>query len=341
MSNHDKKRNKYNPENERVKYKYRIHLRRAWKRDDKTITAALKHIREYEIYTDFIGFQKFNDHIADKYINNMTSANLSLSFINDNIRCLRDFLRWLERQRGYKSKLNYNHIDYLNLSNNQRNTAKASEYKKAYKIEQILKTIQAMPVANDKDKRDKAIISLQALCALRVDELRAVKLKSIIEEDGQYFIYVSPKDMGVKFAKTRHAHFFAVTPDITDHVITWCDYLVKLGFTQNDPLFPVIDNRFGKNNLLEKTIVKAGIKSDTTIRNIFKKAFTNAGYEYIRPHSFRHTWARYAETQSPAFLNTVRQCLGHDSIDTTLNSYGQSSLAEQRRVIGDVKTGYV
>ncbi len=290
---------------------------------------------------DFSGFEKFNDHVADKYITHMTTANLSLSFINDNLRTLRDFLKWLIHQRGYKSKINYNHIDYLNLSNNQRNTAKASEYKKAYKINQILKTIRAMPVVTDKDKRDRAIISLQSLCALRIGELRSVKLKSIIEEDEKYFIYVSPKDMGVKFAKTRHAFFLPLPQDIADYVITWRDYLVKLGFTQNDPLFPVIDNRFGKNNLLEKTIVKAGIKSDTTIRNIFKKAFTNAGYEYIRPHSFRHTWARYAETQSPAFLNTVRQCLGHNSIDTTLNSYGQSSLAEQRRVIGDIKTGHI
>jgi len=324
-----------------MKYKYRVHLRRALKRDSKTITATLKHMREYEIFTDFAGFEKFNDHIADKYIQHMTSANISLSFINDNIRVLRDFLRWLERQRGYKSKLNYNHIDYLNLSNNQRNTAKASEYKKSYKIEQILKTIRAMPTASDKDKRDKAIISLQALCALRVDELRAVKLKNIIEEDGQYFIYVTPKDVNVKFAKTRHALFLPMPQDITDNVLSWRDCLVSLGFTQNDPLFPKIDSRFGKGNFLEKTVVREGIKSDTTIRDIFKRAFTSAGYEYLRPHSFRHTWARYAESQSPAFLNTVRQCLGHNSIDTTLNSYGQSSLADQRRVIANLKTAHV
>ena len=336
MSSKNKKRGKYNSANERIKYKYRIHLRRALKRDDKTITAILKNIREYEIFMDFAGFEKFNDHIADKYINSMTSTDLSLSFINDNIRALRDFLKWLERQRGYKSKINYNHIDYLNLSNNQRNTAKASEYKKAYKIEQILKTVRAMPAATDKNKRDKAVISLQALCGLRVDELRSVKLKSIIEEDGQYFVYVSPKDMGVKFAKTRHALFLPLPQDITDNVISWRDYLESLGFAPNDPLFPKIDSRFGIDNMLEKTVIRAGIKSNTTIRDIFKRAFTSAGYEYIRPHSFRHTWARYAESQSPAFLNTVRQCLGHDSIDTTLNSYGQSSLAEQRRVISGI-----
>lgn len=73
------------------------------------------------------------------------------------------------------------------------------------------------------------------------------------------------------------------------------------------------------------------------MRDVFKGAFENAGLAYINPHSFRKTLARYAQTQSPAFLNAARQNLGHKSIDTTLNSYGQLSVAEQRRIIGEVK----
>jgi len=71
----------------------------------------------------------------------------------------------------------------------------------------------------------------------------------------------------------------------------------------------------------------------TTIRNIVKHAFERAGFEYIKPHNFRKTLAKYAGTQSPAFLNAVRQNLGHTSIDTTLNSYGQQSVAEQGKNI--------
>lgn len=332
----DKKKDQFNPANERIKYKYRVHLRRAKKRDEKTITALLKHIRDYEIYTAFAGFEQFNEHIADKYIAFMVGADLSLSYINDNIRALKDFLTWLIHQRGYKSKINYNHIDYLSLTQNQRNTAKAPSYKKSYTLDQIVKTVRAMPAKTYIEKRNKAILSLQALCGLRIGELRTVKIKSIIQDEGQYFVYVSPKDMGVKFAKTRHALFMPLPPDITENVISWRDYLRSIGFTDNDPLFPKIDNRFGQNNLLEKSITREGIKSDTTIRDIFKHAFTAAGFEYIRPHSFRHTWVRYGETHSPAFLNTVRQCIGHKSIDTTFSSYGQTSLPDQRRVIQNI-----
>ena len=331
MSN--KKPHRFNPANELIKYKYRQHLRRIGQRDEKTILAALKHIRDFEIFLDFSGFDKFNDHVADKYIQSMFSAKLSLSYITDNIRALKDFLNWLERQRGYRSKINYNHIDYLNISRNQRITAKATEYQKAYKYEQIIQTIRQMPDGTDKEKRDKALISLQALCTLRISELRTVRMKNLIEEGGQHFIYVCPKSMSVKFAKTRQAVFIPLPKDIQANVLDWRDYLCSLGFKDVDPLFPKIDNRFAQTNLLEQKIKKEAIQSNTTIRDIFKNAFEDAGFEYIKPHSFRKTVARFAQNQSPAFLNAVRQNLGHSSIDTTLNSYGQLSLADQRNII--------
>ena len=333
----DKQHIRFNPANERIKYKYRQHLRRIGQRDEKTVLAALKHIRDFEIFLDFAGFDKFNDHIADKYIQGMFCAKLSLSYITDNIRALKDFLNWLERQRGYRSKINYNHIDYLNISKNQRKEAKAMEYQKAYKYDQIIHTIRIMPDKTDKESRDKAIVSLQALCTLRISELRTVKLKSLIEEDGRYFIHVCPKSMSVKFAKTRHAVFIPLPDDIIANVIQWRDYLRSLGFKDADPLFPKVDNHFTRTNLLEQNIRKEEIKSDTTIRDIFKSAFETAGFEYIKPHSFRKTLARYAETQSPAFLNAVRQNLGHSSIDTTLSSYGQLSAAAQREIINQVQ----
>lgn len=325
----------FNSANERMKYKYRIHLRRVGKRDEKTILAALKNIREFERFIEFTGFEAFNEGVADQYVQKLLSRNLSLSFIFDNLKALRDFLNWLARQRGYRSKINFNHIDYLNISNNQRKEAKAMQYQKTYKYDQIIDVIRAMPEQTLKEKRDKALISLQALCTLRISELRTVKIKSLIEEDGVYFIYVCPKNMKTKFAKTRAVVFVPLPEDIKQNVIRWLDYLLTLGFKDNDPLFPIIDNSFNGQNLLQQEIRRAEIKSDTTIRAIFQRAFERAGLPYINPHSFRKTLARFSQTQSPAFLNAVRQNLGHSSIDTTLNSYGQLSTAEQRKIIGE------
>ncbi len=335
----EKEKALFNPANERMKYKYRIHLRRVGQRDEKTILAALKNIREYERFIDFAGFEVFNEGVADKYVQSLFSRTLSLSYISDNLKALRDFLNWLERQRGYRSKINFNHINYLNISRNQRNTAKATEYQRAYKYEQIIAVIRAMPEQTDKERRDKAIVSLQALCTLRISELRTVKLKSLIEEDGAHFIYVCPKNMKTKFAKTRTAVFVPLPEDIKLNVLHWRYTLLTLGFKDSDPLFPVINNSFNGQNLLQQEVSRAEIKSDTTIRAIFRRAFESAGLTYINPHSFRKTLARFAQTQSPAFLNAVRQNLGHSSIDTTLNSYGQLSAAEQRGIIAG--TGFL
>lgn len=181
-----------------------------------------------------------------------------------------------------------------------------------------------MPDKSDIEKRNKAIISLQALCTLRISELRTVKIKNIIEEDGHYFIYINPKDMAVKFSKTRHAVFITLPDDIIHNVISWRDFLLKQHeFHENDPLFPIISNRFNQQNILEQSTQRKPIQSETTIRTVFKQTFQAAGFPYINPHSFRHTLARYAQTQSTLFLNAVRQNLGHSSIDTTLSSYGQ------------------
>jgi integrase len=323
----------FNAVNERAKYKYRIHLRRIGQRDEKTVNDALKHIRDYELFTDFSGFEKYNSDIADSYIQDMFHRKLGVSYISNNIRIVKDFLKWLERQHGYRSKIDYNQIDYLNISRNQQNTAKAPKYPKSYSFEAIFKTIRAMPDTSDKERRDRAIISIQALCGLRIGELRTLKMESLIDESGKYFVYVSPRNMSVKFAKTRQANFMPLPNDIVANVIEWHKYLKELGFKDNDPLFPVVDNRFTETHLLRQTMRKDGIKSDTTIRDIFKRAFERAGFDYIKPHSFRKTIAKYAQHQSPAFMNAVRQNLGHKSIDTTLSSYGQLSDADARNIM--------
>ena len=197
-----------------------------------------------------------------------------------------------------------------------------------------------MPEKRDIEKRNKAIISLQALCALRISELRTVKIRNIIKEDGYYFIDANAKDMKTKFAKSRQIAFVPIGQDIIENVINWHDYLKSIGFKTNEPLFPVIDNKFNNQSLLEQDLTHEGIKSDTTMRDIFKKAFEAVGENYINPHSFRNTLARFAQHQSPAFLNAVRQNLGHSSIDTTLNSYGQLSHYDQRKIISGVDMGF-
>lgn len=330
---HKKNDQAFNPKNERAKHRYKSHVEQAEGKDPKTLWDILKHIRYFEEFTGFKGFEAFNKEQAVSYVKHLQAQNLSLSFNVNNLRSIKVFLQWLERQQGYRSKINPNHIDYLNVSKNQKNMAKAQAYQKSYTFDDIVATIQKMPHDSDTEKRDRAMIALQALCTLRISELRTVKIRNLITEQGRHFIHVCPKDMDVKFAKPRMAYFLPLPDAIVHAVLSWRDLLLSRGFKEGDPLFPKIDVRFRQDSLLETSVSKQGIKSNTTLRDLFKRTFVGAGLPYIRPHSFRKTLVRYAQHQSPAFLNAVRQNLGHTSIDTTLSSYGHLSHFDQGEII--------
>jgi integrase len=120
-------------------------------------------------------------------------------------------------------------------------------------------------------------------------------------------------------------------------VVNWKARLEKLGFMEKDHLFPQIPSHFDQHNMLAPDIQKTEIQSNTTIRTIFKRAFAAAGVRYLRPHSFRHTIVRWAETQTPEVFNAVRQSLGHSSVETTFNSYGMLPPTKIGQIMGVVQ----
>ena len=189
------------------------------------------------------------------------------------------------------------------------------------------------------ERRNKAIISANALCSLRISELRTIKIKNLIEEDEKCFIHINPKDINSKFAKTRYADCAALPQDIFDNLLNWKSELIaKFQFNNKDPLFPKIPSNFNQLNLLESVMTKEEIKSGSQMRDIFKNAFQKAGFEYINPHNFRRTRVKFAMKQNPLYLNATRQALGHKNIDTTLvGGYGDLSVDEQRTVISEIK----
>jgi integrase/recombinase XerD len=331
------KQNQFSPINERIKYQYLCYLKRVLRKDEKTTFKVLEYLRVYELFTNFAGFETYDGTQADKFIDHLTDEKFSSSFIGNAIRDLREFLTWLQRKKGYRSKIDYDDIGYLNISDNQRRAAKAVEHKKSYTYEQIIKTIRKMPESEMIERRNRAMISLNALCGLRISELRTVKIKNLIFEDEVWFVYVNPKDMKSKNATTRRSPFVQLPQDITNNVINWkIELEQKHGFKDKDPLFPKIPRSFNWQNLLESRVKKEEINSTSAIRNVFESSFKAADLPYINPHNFRHTRARFAAKQSPEYLNATRQALGHKSIDTTLNSYGELSFEEQKIIIGKV-----
>lgn len=331
---------RYNPKNVRVVYRYIQHLKHALGKDAKTTYQVQKYIRHYDEVFDFEDFAIFNKEKAIKFKEALFRNELSASYILHAISTLKEFFTWLERQKGYRSKIIFNDIFYLSLTRNQINQARATEYQNSYKFVEIIKAIRNMPEQTLIDKRNKAMVSLQMACTLRISELRTIKIKNLIYDDMpevcNWFVDINPKNMEIKFAKKRMAYFIGVPQEIIDNIISWKDYLLKQGFIPQDPLFPLIPSNFNQNNLLESSIKKEVIKSSSTIRNIFRKSFEAVDLPYYKPHSFRHTLVRESERISPQHLNSIRQNHGHASINTTIQSYGNLSNAEQGRLVKEI-----
>jgi integrase len=141
--------------------------------------------------------------------------------------------------------------------------------------------------------------------------------------------------MRIKFAKQRTAFFMPWDNDIRDIPVRWVEKLRDLGWTDKDPMFPQILPGFAQpQDLLGLEPAKEPIKSDTTIRDIFKRTFLAAGLPYYHPHTFRHTIARWAEKNgSPEFFNAVSKSLGHSNVNTTFYTYGEMSPAQIGRAL--------
>jgi integrase len=104
-----------------------------------------------------------------------------------------------------------------------------------------------------------------------------------------------------------------------------------------------------KINLLPRTLmttgqdggfVTAGIDRQawTTaapIRQLFRKAFEQAGLPYFKPHSIRDTLVQLGERtcRSPEEFKAWSQNLGHEQVLTTFTSYGAVGAHRQAELI--------
>jgi integrase len=330
----------FNPANERIIYKYLAFRSSVKGNDKKTCLAIHKAIRSYEVLTDFANFKCFSIDLANAVKLKLSSIATTESYLLRILKDIRDFLQWLSHEDGY-SCIKYNEVEYLNLTKNQLKAARAQEYQESYTYPTIFKVIRQMPVQTILERRNKAIISLQALASLREEELRTIKIKNLHydETNNIYFIYVTPKDMkNVKFSKQRENTILNLAQDVLDNIISFRDELInKEHFTEVDCLFPKINQKFNQRNMLETLIEKSPMCS-TTIRNIFKQAFVGAGEKYCRIHSFRHTRAKYiTRTGNSNFVQAMSQDFGHTDIKTTMQSYAVFTPEDRRAELAKVK----
>ncbi len=339
------KKIKYNPQNELIKSKFFGMLENAKGRDPKTVDSYVKAIHEFEVYSNFIDFKKFNTKMAvgfKEYLsakkNKRTGQNISKSYLQHYTSQIREFFEWLSRQKGYEKYIQYDDAQYFTLTRNNRNRARATNYQESYTIEEIISTIRQMPGNTPIEMRNKAMISLTLLTTPRISAVQTARICSIkYYRDFDAWAFVqNPNLVDTKFAKHITAFFIGNVRDLYDNVFRFVEFLKGQGFTDKDPLFPKLTSSFTNEGLQFLSLEKEFIRSASAIRTIFRQAFDNNDLPYYKPHSFRHAMTRkmMRSDRSPLLISNLTQNLGHErNQGVIISCYGTSPEHERAGIL--------
>lgn len=333
---------KPNGANERIKHRYFAWLRNAGQKSEKAIDQVAMALDRFEHYTARKDFRSFRVEQADAFKKYLATVDgkrsgtaLSKATITSTLYALRDFVRWLADQKGFRGRLARTDADYFNPSRRDEAIARSTRPMKVPTIEQVEAMVGAMPTDTVIGRRNRAIVALIALTGARDDAVASLQMADLDLADRQLFH--DPRHVRSKFRKTFSTWFFPVGDVFEEIVGAWKTELeVDHGFGPKAPLFPKTDVSFGPGgSTAPARLGSEGWSNADPIRKLFREACENAGLPDFRPHSFRHMLARLglSKTQSNEELKVWSQNLGHEKMLTTLTSYGQVPDYRQRELI--------
>ncbi|MCD8498102.1 MAG: site-specific integrase [Alphaproteobacteria bacterium] len=337
----------FNPLNERFKKQYEDALIHGSYREPRTVDAVWKAINLFEQSTGLKDFTTFNAEQAKSFKvwlikqKNVKDVPLSLSTVRSTLGHVREFFRWLATHPQGIRKVDGSAVGYLRLSNNDERAGRATRESPPPTIEEVRQALQAMPVGNDIEKRNRAIMAFTALSGVRDAALISLKMKDVDLPKRE--IWQDPRHVRTKNRKGITTFFMPFDPLWEEIVVDWITYARdQLGMKDNDPLFP---KERVENNPEKMKFESAGLSREhwanaSAVRDIFKNAFLLAGVPYYRPHSFRKMLVIWAmDNCSQIQVKAISQNLGHEHAMTTYNSYGTLSQRDQHKAIQGIGKG--
>jgi integrase/recombinase XerD len=337
----------FNPRNERVKKAYFDYLKGADRKADQTINGVRKAISRFELSTGFADFSTFNKTHAIGFKKHLaqgraarTGCDLSTATILSSANAVKAFVKWLALQPGYRSRIFLPDIEYFNLSEKEVRAAKSPQPKEFPTLEQIRTALFAMPTTTEIERRDQAIFALTALTGMRDNALASLRLKHVDVE--QRLVRQDPREVRTKFSKRIDTFWFRIGDDVEEIFLVWLKYLREVRLYGNDhPVFPRTRLIQDQNNFwVADGFEPTPWTNASAIRRIFKEAFTRVNLPYFTPHSFRSTLVHLAEgSTSIEEFKAWSQNLGHESVLTSLASYGRVELSRQRELIRSREAG--
>ena len=261
--------------------KFLIYLKSIKKHSDNTLISYYNDLKELASVLDN-NIIDINEEDIKKYLNYLYDKSYNKNTISRKLSGVRSFYNYL-----------YNHdiikTNYFTDVHNPKKMRSLPHYLKANEIDKVLDNTNEVTLYGE---RNKLIVELLYVTGLRVSELVNIKLKDIDKYNK------SIKILG-KGSKER--------------IVYYEDNCSKL-------LNKYLNNtrrKLDKNNSEYLLLNKFGNKLSTRmIRNILNNLTIGTSIEQIYPHMIRHTFAT-TMLNNGADLMTVKELLGHESINTT------------------------
>ncbi len=261
--------------------KFLEYLKSVKKHSDNTIISYQDDLKELASVLNN-NIIDINEEDIKKYLNYLYDKSYNKNTISRKLSGVRSFYNYL-----------YNHdiikINYFTDVHNPKKIRSLPHYLKTSEIDKVLDNTNEVTLYGE---RNKLIVELLYVTGLRVSELVNIKLKDIDKYNK------SIKILG-KGSKER--------------IVYYEDNCSKL-------LNKYLNNtrrKLDKNNSEYLLLNKFGNKLSTRmIRNILNNLTIGTSIEQIYPHMIRHTFAT-TMLNNGADLMTVKELLGHESINTT------------------------
>lgn len=324
---------KVNVENEKIKHKYYEFLKESQGYSELTINAIKKAIYRYEEFSGFEDFSRFNQKRAVEFkkwlevkTDPRTKKQISISTVYQYIRHLKDFFKWLCYQSGYKSKICMTDVEFLRLPKEKARLAVSKKREYYPTMEQVKKVIESIEIKTETDLRDKALLCFTLLSGARDNAIRTLPICCFNEQTLQ--VNQDPK-LGVKTKFNKHIRsvLYRFDNDMLEYFLQWYRYIkMEKLFGNMSPIFPKnkVENAEDAKAFISNAVEDNFWQSVTSMREIFKQRFVNAGIEYFPPHTFRHlaVVTAVSKCKNGHEIKAVSQNFGHEDVGTTMTTYG-------------------
>jgi|GEM_PF-1128436 len=311
----------------------------AGKYDVKTADAHLASIRDFEAFVDAKCLSIVTASDAARYRNWLITkgelpkeeGGLSSSTIRHRASNLKEFFNWLAKQEGYR-RLSANILDQFDLPKRQLAKILPRQDKDYPTLEEAKAMVASMPSSTPLMRRDRAIVALAFLSALRAGALSSLRLKHLdlvartVTQDGS--------EMRAKNGKSFVVQWFPGAEYFETFVIEWKAELQALGLGAQDALFPHAS--YLKKRKPEGDVVRP-LNTNGSVNRAFAIASKGINKSYS-PHSARH----YIAAQRDKFCSSREELkawslnMGHEKEAITETHYAKMTSSARMEILSNI-----